>query len=287
MFSSSRRPPAALVFGALLVASCAKGSGGAGFVPAVVPPDAGVTPNVAPRCGADTAPAAAGALTASPASGSSSEPAVRGGDGDGGDDAEASGDDSDSDADATAATPPAQVTAMPAGPGDLAITEVMLEPSGAEPESEWFEIYNATAAPKLLSGLTIEDGYFDAQVIAATPAVVAPPFAYVVLVRDRAAASQSLVPAGAIVYAYGAGVPDNEGIELDAGDAGDLSLWTGDTRLVDVPYGLWDAAFVGRSIELAVPGSAPDVLGNWCLAGTPWSSGSDEGTPGASSDCSP
>jgi hypothetical protein len=57
--------------------------------------------------------------------------------------------------------------------------------------------------------------------------------------------------------------------------------------LADVPYGEWDATSSGQSIELADPATAEDDPGDWCLAGTPWSSGSDDGTPGAPSDCGP
>ena len=193
-------------------------------------------------------------------------------------------DDADGADDATSTAPPA--AGSPVGLGDLAITEVMLAPSGAEPGSEWFEVYNTTATPKSLDGLTIEDGYLDSHLIASTSAVV-PPFSYVVLARNRAAAIQTLVPPACIVYEYGAGVADNEGIELDTGDAGDLSLWSSDTLLVDVPYGMWNAAFVGQSIELASPQSAADDPNSWCLAETSWAAGSDDGTPGAPSDCGP
>ncbi len=118
------------------------------------------------------------------------------------------GDDADDADDATSTAPPA--TSSPVVAGDLAITEVMLAPSGPEPESEWFEVYNTTATSKSLDGLTIEDGYLDSHVIASTSAVV-PPFSYVVLARSRAAAIQALVPPACIVYEYGAGVADERG----------------------------------------------------------------------------
>jgi hypothetical protein len=130
----------------------------------------------------------------------------------------------------------------------------------------------------------IEDG-FDTAVIGDSPAVVAPPLTYVVLARDRQAAIDSLVPPSSIVYAYGTGVADDEGIELDAEEYGDLSLWSGSTMLCDVPYGEWDATFTGQSLELADPGTAEDDPSDFCIAETPWAAGSDDGTPGAPSDC--
>jgi hypothetical protein len=171
--------------------------------------------------------------------------------------------------------------------GDLAITEVMLSPSGPEPQSEWFEVYNLTGAPLILSGITIEDGYGDTHVIASSPSVVLAPYAYGLLVRDRAGATQSLLPVAAIAYAYGTGVASDEGIELDVADFGELSLWNGATLLVDVPYGQWTAPYSGQSIELGTPQSAADDPSQWCFAESPWTTGSDDGTPGAPTDCVP
>jgi hypothetical protein len=172
-------------------------------------------------------------------------------------------------------------------PGDLAITEVMLSPSGPEPDSEWFEIYNRASTARLLNGLTLEDGYGDTHVVASPVAVVVPPGGYGLFVRDEATAVQTLVPGPAIVYAYGTGQHSYEGIELDDGTDGDLSLWSGGTLLADVPYGMWDASWVGQSIELVAPQSDESDPGQWCVADAPWTSGSDDGTPGGPSDCGP
>jgi hypothetical protein len=190
------------------------------------------------------------------------------------------------DADAVGPSTYAPSTATPA-PGDLAITEVMLSPSGPEPASEWFEIYNLASSPRLLNGLTIQDGYGDTAVVTSAAAVVVPAATYGLFVRDQAAAVQTLVPAAAIVYAYGAGVAASAGIELDEGTAGDLSLWSNGTLLADVPYGMWDASWVGQSLELATPQSDATDPNKWCIAQSPWASGSDDGTPGATNDCGP
>jgi hypothetical protein len=172
-------------------------------------------------------------------------------------------------------------------PGEVAVTEVMPSPSGPEPDSEWFEIYNLASSPRLLSGLTIEDGYGDTHVIESAPPVVIESGAYGLFVRDQAAATQALVPASAILYSYGAGLTSDEGIELDEGTAGDLSIWRDDTLLVDVPYGMWDATWPGQSIELAAPQSDATDPAQWCVAQSPWASGSDDGTPGTATDCVP
>lgn len=170
--------------------------------------------------------------------------------------------------------------------GDLIITEIMFDPSGSIPEAQWFEIYNSTAMPELLSGLTIQDGWGDTQVIASSEAVVAPPFAYVVLVRDAATAVASAVPDGSIVYDYGAGLPSDQGIDLALDMTGDLSLWNGAAELVDVPYGPWGGSFLGQSIELGpLQYVGADQAASWCVAQFPWASGSDDGTPGLPNDC--
>jgi hypothetical protein len=202
------------------------------------------------------------------------------------DDADLAPDALESDGD-DAGDDPSLADPAPPSPGELAITEVMLSPSGPEPDSEWFEVHNLASSSRLLSGLTIQDGYGDTQAIASSPPVVVPPGAYALLVRDAAAAMQALVPTAAIVYAYGSGLAWYQGIELDDGAAGDLSLWQGDTLLADVPYGMWDASWIGQSIELATPSSDASDPGRWCLAEAPWANGSDDGTPGAASDCGP
>jgi len=170
--------------------------------------------------------------------------------------------------------------------GDLVITEIMFDPSGPVPQAQWFEIYNLAPVPELLSGLTIVDGWGDAQVIASGVPVIVPPSTYVVLARDLATATSSGIPGGAIVYEYGAGLPFDQGITLAPDDTGDLSLWSGGVELVDVPYGPWGMAFYGQSIELGIlqylDADQPD---NWCVAQLPWAPGSDDGTPGLASDC--
>ncbi len=199
--------------------------------------------------------------------------------------AQVAGDDAD-EAFPIDAKPGAGDVVSTAATGDLIITEIMFAPSGFEPQSEWFEIYNATAVPKLLSGLTIEDGYPRTHVIAASPPVIAPAQAYVVLVRDRAVALANVIPAAAIAYEYGADLLPGQGIGLENGAAGAISLWNGDTQLANVPYGPWEMASFGQSIELdALQSLGSDSQPNWCLAQNPWAAGPDYGTPGASNDC--
>jgi hypothetical protein len=191
------------------------------------------------------------------------------------------------DEDADDGGPPWTVGTLPPlpMPGDLVITEIMFQPSGPEPESEWFEVYNQTSSPVLLSGLTIQDGYLDTQVIASSPVVVAQPGEYLLLVRSISGAQEAQLPSASILYAYGTGVPDDAGIELDAGPFGELTLLNGQTVLADVPYGQWGVSAPGQSIELGTSATTQSDPSGWCLAENPWAPGSDDGTPGAPSDC--
>jgi hypothetical protein len=183
--------------------------------------------------------------------------------------------------------PPSTVVILPPlpAPGALVITEIMAQPSGPEPESEWFEIYNQSSSTVLLSGLTIQDGYLDTQVIPSNPVVVAPPGEYLVLVRSSPGAQAALVPSASIAYAYGTGVADDAGIELDAGPFGELTILNGSTVLTDVPYGQWGVSSPGQSLELGTAATTQSDPSGWCIAENPWAPGSDDGTPGGSSDC--
>jgi lamin tail-like protein len=180
----------------------------------------------------------------------------------------------------------AVAAALAPSPGELLITEVMFDSSGPEPQSEWFEVYNATDSPLSLNGLTIVDGYSNMQVIAATPPPVVAAKAYALLVRNRALAVIEFLPAASIVYEYSSGLAPEDGIEIDNSATGAVALWNGAVELADVPYGGWNMASIGSSIELvalSLPGSQNP--GGWCIAQHAWETGYDFGTPGAPNDC--
>jgi hypothetical protein len=194
-----------------------------------------------------------------------------------------------------ASTPAAPLTEEAAAPpsappapfrGDVLITEVMFDPLGPKPEAEWFEVYNATDRPVSLSGLTIQDGYLDTHVIAADPPVMLAPNAYGVLVRDGITAFLVGIPTPSVIYEYGTGLPDDQGIEFENGPRGGVSLWNDGVELASVPYGPWDAGSIGQTIELdGLVFDGSDRADRWCLGQNPWTEYSDWGTPGAASDC--
>jgi len=293
MPGSNRRARAHALFAAVIFlwgSSCARGSQSAegsplGVAPPNVPSPASASDATVPAASYEASDEGATAVvTASPAEIAEVDAEVDASD----ESRDTDGEDDRADPDADAVGPPTYAPSMATpAPGDLAITEVMLSPSGPEPSSEWFEIYNLAPSPRLLNGLTIQDGAGDTAIVTSAAAVVLPAATYGLFVRDEDAAVQTFVPAPAIVYAYGAGVAASAGIELDEGTAGDLSLWSNGTLLADVPYGMWDASWVGQSLELETPQSDATDPNQWCIAQSPWASGSDDGTPGAPNDCGP
>jgi Lamin Tail Domain len=171
--------------------------------------------------------------------------------------------------------------------GEVIISELLYDPSGTEPDNEWIELFNTTAADKLLTGLVLTDGGGRTHTIGG-PQVVIPAGAYVLLARSKAAASAAKVSATAILYEYGAGLATTDGILLANGSTGGLTLADGATQIAQAPYGGWftQTSPGGHSIELkGTTGAQAGVAAGWCLASKTWATGSDQGTPGAASDC--
>jgi hypothetical protein len=168
--------------------------------------------------------------------------------------------------------------------GEVLITEVMYNPFGTEPDTEWFELHNVTASARSLSGLTIADGGGRTHTIGA--GVTIAPGAYVVFARATSAAVAAKVPAASIAYEYGEKLPSNAGIQLANGDTGGLSLKSGGTTIAQAPYGGWFSQSGGSTAQLDVLDYAASASeASWCLSSTAWTAGSDKGTPGAASDC--
>ena len=181
------------------------------------------------------------------------------------------------------AAPPPSSVPKPAA-GEILITEIMYSTFTPEPASEWIEVYSKAASPRSLSGLTLKDGGGRTHVIGA--GVTITPGAYVILSRNKTAAVSAKVPAGAIVYEYGTGLPDNAGIVLANGATGGLSLLDGAATLVAVPYGPWFSQSGGSSIQLKALNTASESTSTgWCLSLNAWTTGSEKGTPSGAADC--
>ena len=168
--------------------------------------------------------------------------------------------------------------------GEILITEVMYSTFLPEPASEWIEIYSKATAVRSLGGLTLKDGGGRTHVIAAGLTIA--PATYVILSRNKTEAITAKVPAAAVVYEYGTGLPDNAGIVLANGATGGISLLDGTTTLVSVPYGPWFSQSGGSSIQLkALDAAQESTSAGWCLSLNTWTTGSEKGTPSTASDC--
>ncbi|MDB4941127.1 MAG: Hemolysin-type calcium-binding region [Labilithrix sp.] len=180
------------------------------------------------------------------------------------------------------AAPPGPVTPKPTA-SELLVTEVMFDPTGAEPASEWIELHSLATSARSLGGLTLKDGAGRVHVIAG--ALTIAPNAWVVLARSRTTATGLQVPAAAIVYEYGAGLGDGAGIQLANGATGAISILNGATVIASAPYGGWFTGS-GASVQLKVlTSSAAGSKASWCASSTAWAAGADLGTPGAPNDC--
>ncbi|MDB4937307.1 MAG: Hemolysin-type calcium-binding region [Labilithrix sp.] len=188
--------------------------------------------------------------------------------------------------DASTSTPDASSTGATAKPaaGEILVSEVMYDSTGAEPASEWIEIYSKAAAVRSLSGLTLKDGGNRTHVIGA--GVTIAPGAYIVLARNKAGAITAKVPAAAIAYEYGTGLADSAGVLLANGATGGITLLDGSTTVASAPYGGWFTQAGGSSAQLHVlDASTATSKASWCLSSKSWTTGSEKGTPGAADDC--
>lgn len=165
--------------------------------------------------------------------------------------------------------------------GDLLISEVMYNPSGAEPNGEWIEIFNPGNVTRSLLGLTIYDSAGRTHTI--TGNVMVAPNAYAVLVRKIA---DSGIPSAKIAYEYGLGVAAGSGIQLTNANSGYVQVRDGATVVAEAKYGAFGVGAEGASAQLKVVTYAgSQVAQNWCTSAKPWVAGSDKGTPGDASDC--
>ncbi len=164
----------------------------------------------------------------------------------------------------------------------------MYDPSTAEPDTEWIEIYCAAEGPRSINGLVIRDGNNHTHTIAATPPMSIGRHAYAILARSKTAALAAKVPSGSILYEWGTGLLPSQGVLLANGSSGGVSLEDGAVTIAQAPYGGWFTLTSpgGKSIQLkTLDFAAAASSANWCLSSKAWASGADMGTPRAASDC--
>jgi hypothetical protein len=160
----------------------------------------------------------------------------------------------------------------------------MYDASGAEPDGEWFELYNKASSTRSLAGLTIVDGGNRTHTIKSGTEIAAG--AYVIFVRNRSVSTTAKVPGASSAYEYGAGLTSSSGIQLANGSTGALHLKDGGTTIATVPYGGWFTTNGGESIQLkTLSYAAGSNKSEWCVSASSWSGATDKGTPGAAGNC--
>lgn len=166
----------------------------------------------------------------------------------------------------------------PSAAGQLVISEIMYDPSGTEPGTEWFELHNpSTTVTYDLLGCVIRDATMSGMSTVATSVVLAPG-AYVSLARG---AMPGFVPG----YVYGS-------ISLN-NDTDTLSLTCASTVIDSVTYDEamaagWPIA-ANASLNLSsgsLSAAANDAPASWCLS-TATFGGTDLGTPGLANRACP
>lgn len=166
------------------------------------------------------------------------------------------------------------------GYGDLVVTEYMANPHAcADPNGEYFEIYNATSGSVDLLGLVIWDALDGYEV---TESVVLAAGEYAWLANGSSASEFCYADHGTPAFFYASGLAlgnDGDAISLygsdDSADLIDAFAYPGDLT----PKGVG----VGLNPDLLDADSNDDVA-NWCQQSTAIGAGGDVGTPGASND---
>ncbi|HEU5058688.1 MAG TPA: lamin tail domain-containing protein [Kofleriaceae bacterium] len=171
--------------------------------------------------------------------------------------------------------PDAGPPVTPDQPGQLVITEILID-SQASPEEphEWFELYNPSDTVTYdLLGLQVGDVLFD--IFEIDVSVLVPPGGRIVLGE-----SDDLDMNGGVTVAFDW---PNGNFDLGNGDD-EVILYNpvADVNIDDVVYGVdWDTT--GRALSLD-PDSENDVdnddLISWCDATTPFGTDGDLGSPG-------
>jgi len=169
-------------------------------------------------------------------------------------------------------------TGLRPGPGELVISEVMMNPDAvADAAGEWFEVYNPTATDFELHGVVVRDDDLDQFTI--DQSVTAPAGGYIVLGLNGDDASNGGVT---LDYAYPS--------EFVLGNTGDEIELLFDEVVIDrMTYG-FEQVVAGRALSLdpgALDASDNDVAENWCPAPGGVLPGGDYGTPGAANPACP
>ncbi|MBT3219274.1 MAG: lamin tail domain-containing protein, partial [Proteobacteria bacterium] len=158
------------------------------------------------------------------------------------------------------------------GPGDLIITEVMINPNDncIDVDGEYFEILNVSGNSVNLNGMTIEDNTLS---VTLNQDIYIADNQWALAARD----SSSL----ATCYGVTADFEYGDDIQIH-NDGDDLSLKNSSGTIDIVDFTTWTVPD-GSAIELtssALTTVDNDVEGNWCVSTEPLGTTNDRGTPG-------
>lgn len=159
-------------------------------------------------------------------------------------------------------------------PGDLVVTEVMINPTCAQDSCEWIEVYNATGVEIDLEGLRIQDDGMNEGTV--TTSLVVPADGYVVI------ASHDLAE-----WPYAFAADAFFGNEPALGNSGDAVFLLNASDTLDETAAWGGGAVSGRAWRLdptLIDAASNDLLGSWCYSNTPLVDGNvmgEFGTPAA------
>lgn len=161
--------------------------------------------------------------------------------------------------------------------GDVVLSEILFDPSGAEPDGEWVEVANVSADPLELRGVVLRDGAGRTHTIG-TSAIVGPG-GFAVLARSATACMSGGVPSSAVLYDYGRGVSAQSGVILANGSTGAISLERGGITLARAAYGTFGlSSSPGQTFQVRTVAVESNPTGaSYCSSATP--------TPGAPPNC--
>lgn len=181
---------------------------------------------------------------------------------------------------------PKEEAPIDAEPGDLVLSEFMVNPSVVNDTSgEWFELYNTSDLPIEITGYTLRDEDYDEWVI--TEEMVIPPHDFFVVCADMNPLNNGGVESCDAWFLR----PQLPPPGLAFGNEGDeLILVRPDG--VEIDRLEYDAAWVETAKATGVDpdyldSDNNDILSNWCPQTTVITSGGEPGTPGMRNDPCP
>ena len=170
---------------------------------------------------------------------------------------------------------------VPAQPGDLVFSELMIDPQVVDDTlGEWVELYNTSGSSIDIGGYTFRDDDVDAYELQGS--IVVAPNDFVVLCADMSAAQNG-------------GVPCDAGFQRDSAGSG-MALANGPDEVVlarpdgvEIDWLHYDETWYTLAIAIGVDPEYQDAGNNddkmhWCNQVSVVSTGGEPGTPGQAND---